>query len=67
MIHLSDGSTGLGILIVQNPLLDGKELSSFIQTTHVRPGKGEAGTTFSKWQKSGVKKKILCKCFVLHL
>ena len=37
----------------QNPLLDGRELSSFIAPVPIRPG-SEAGKSLSKWQKSTV-------------
>ena len=40
----------------QNPLLDGRELASFIQPVSLRPGSKEPSSSMGKWQKSGVSK-----------
>lgn len=41
-------------LLPQNPLLEGKDLSTYIGPTSIKPGSGDSGTSFAKWQKQGV-------------
>lgn len=38
----------------ENPLLEGKELSTYISTASLKPGSGDSNSGYSKWQKSGM-------------
>ena len=41
-------------LSLQNPLLDGGELTTYIGSIATKPGSADNSTSFTKWQKQGV-------------
>ena len=42
------------IVFLQNPLLDGGELTTYIGTVSAKPGSPDNSASFSQWQKKGV-------------
>ena len=40
--------------LLQNPLLDGGELTTYIGSIATKPGSADNSTSFTKWQKQGV-------------
>lgn len=43
------------ICVLQNPLLDGGELTTYIGSVATKPGSADNSTSFTQWQKKGVR------------